>query len=351
MTVTSATGYVSERIDDLRARPESELRDYAELLRGLERERVPEDPPPPVEVYLTRFRSPVPHNKRTDWLVRSPEGELVARGLHFSTTMEENAHLRDAAIEVRADHRRRGIADRLFAEIVREAGDGPDVVITFGTSDRAPSGIAYAEHIGAEKGLETHVNQLALADVDRDLVRTWAALAPAGYRLVWIDRDVPEELMENVLVAYDAMNTAPIGSIPMNAWRQTAERTREWDAFRRKMGRERRLLIAIHDTTGETAGYTETAFDPRMPHVVQQQGTAVIPAHRGRGIGKWVKAVSLERVLAERPTARYVRTGNADVNAPMLSINTRLGFKPAWATAWWKISLADAKRYVEQRAH
>src|SRR5206468_11741697 len=137
------------------------------------------------------------------------------------------------------------------------------------------------------------------------------------YRLVWIDGDVPDALMENVNVAYDAMNTAPLGSIPMNAWRQTAERTREFDAMRRKMGRERRLLRAIHDATGESAGFTETAFDPRTPYKVQQQGTAVLPAHRGRDIGKWLKAVSLERVLAERPTARVIRTGNADVNAPM----------------------------------
>jgi GNAT superfamily N-acetyltransferase len=180
-------------------------------------------------------------------------------------------------------------------------------------------------------------------------VRTWASLTPEGYRLVWIDGDVPDELMENVCVAYDAMNTAPLGTIQMNPWRQTPERTREWDAVRKKMGRERRLLLAIHDASGETAGFTETAFDARMPHVVMQMGTAVIPKHRGRDIGKWIKAVSLERVLAERPTARLIRTGNADVNAPMLSINERLGFKPAWANAWWQIPLADARRYVEAR--
>jgi mycothiol synthase len=349
MTLRTATAYEIDRVDDLRARPEEELREYAEFLRGMERERVPEDPPPPVEVYLSRFRNPPPHGKRTDWLVRTPDGGIVGRAFFFATTLKENAHLRDAAIEVRADHRRRGIADRVFAETVRASGEGEDVVITFGTSDRAPSGVAYAEHIGAEKGLETHVNQLALEDIDRDLVHEWASLAPEGYRLVWIDGDVPDELMANAIAAYDGMNLAPIGSVPMNPWVSTPELIREWDAQRRKMGRERRLVIAIHDASGESAGFTETAFDPRMPHLVQQQGTAVLPAHRGKGIGKWLKAVSLERVLAERPSMRFVRTGNADINAPMLSINARMGFKPAWATAWWKISLADAKKYVESR--
>jgi GNAT superfamily N-acetyltransferase len=347
--MAAATGYKVDRVDDLRERPEAELREYAEFLRGMERERIPEDPPPPVEVYLSRFRTKAPHGRRTDWIVRDDAGEIVGRAILFITTLEENAHLRDAGIEIRAGHRRRGLGDRLLGEIVRAAGEGDDIVLAFGTSDRSPSGVEYARHIGADLALDTHVNQLAVEDIDRDLIREWAALTPEGYRLVWIDGDVPDELMDNVNVAYDAMNTAPIGSMPMNNWRQTPERTREFDETRKKMGRERRLLLAIHDATGETAGFTETSFDPRMPHVVGQMGTAVIPEHRGRDLGKWLKAVSLERVLAERPSAKFIRTGNADVNAPMLSINTRMGFKPAWATGWWKLSLADAKRYVEER--
>jgi GNAT superfamily N-acetyltransferase len=349
VTVSAAAGYKVERIDDLTARPEEELREYAEYLRSMERENLPEDPPTPVEVYFSRFANPPPYAERTDWLVRDGRGQIVGRGLLFATHQEENAHLREAWIDVRADDRRRGLGSRLFAEIVRGSGDGAETVLTFGTSDRIPAGEPFLRAVGAEKGLETHLNQLAIEDIDRDLVHEWASLAPDGYRLVWIDRDVPDELMANVIAAYDGMNLAPVGSVPMNPWVSTPERIREWDAARKKMGRERRLLLAIHDATGESAGFTETAFDARMPHKVQQMGTAVIPAHRGRDIGKWLKAVSLERVLAERPTVRFVRTGNADVNAPMLSINTRLGFKPFIATAWWKIQLADTKTYVESR--
>ena len=47
------------------------------------------------------------------------------------------------------------------------------------------------------------------------------------------------------------------------------------------------------------------------------------------------------------PIKGLVRTGNADANAPMLAINTRLGFKPAWAQSIWEIGIADARRYVE----
>jgi hypothetical protein len=34
----------------------------------------------------------------------------------------------------------------------------------------------------------------------------------------------------------------------------------------------------------------------------------------------------------------------------MLAINTRLGFRPAWASGIWEIGIADARRYVEGAA-
>ena len=70
-----------------------------------------------------------------------------------------------------------------------------------------------------------------------------------------------------------------------------------------------------------------------------------MPAHRSQGIGKWIKAAMLERAIRDWPAARLVRTGNADSNAPMLAINARLGFKPAWSVAIWEIGIADARRY------
>ena len=69
MTLAAATDYKVERIDDLPSRPESELRDYAEFVRSIERERMPDDPPTPVEVYLSRFRTKAPHGRRIDWIV------------------------------------------------------------------------------------------------------------------------------------------------------------------------------------------------------------------------------------------------------------------------------------------
>ena len=51
----------------------------------------------------------------------------------------------------------------------------------------------------------------------------------------------------------------------------------------------------------------------------------------------------LERILGERPAAKFIRTGNADVNKNMLEINTLLGFRQAWANTLWQLPLAEAR--------
>lgn len=323
------------------------VREVLALTNAVGHERIPEDPPLSFEAFASRVRNRPKMIVMRDWLARSADGELVGRGLVARFEADTNQHLRDAGIDVLPAHRRKGIAKQLLREIVAGAGEADDIVLGFFTNDRVAAAAAFLTRIGAKTALTMHTNQLDLSKLDRGMVREWAAIDPKGYRLEWIDGDVPDGWMKSVIVAYDTMNTAPRGDSAMQDWNTTPEQIREFDRSRRATGRERRLVLAIHDGTGEAAGYTELTYDPKVPHLIWQQGTAVIPSHRGQGIGKWIKAAMLERATRDWPDAQLVRTGNADVNAPMLAINTRLGFKPAWADSIWEIGIAEARRYVE----
>ena len=79
-------------------------------------------------------------------------------------------------------------------------------------------------------------------------------------------------------------------------------------------------------------------------------GTAVDPKHQGRDIGKCLKATMVERILAELPKARFIRTENAGTNAPMLGINVKMGFAPAWQETIWQMPLAAARRFAARSA-
>ena len=74
------------------------------------------------------------------------------------------------------------------------------------------------------------------------------------------------------------------------------------------------------------------------------------PKFRGHGLGKWLKAAMLLKVLAERPDVTLVRTGNADMNVPMLKINHALGFKPYIAHTVWQLDTAAVGAKLVNRA-
>jgi mycothiol synthase len=100
--------------------------------------------------------------------------------------------------------------------------------------------------------------------------------------------------------------------------------------------------------TGNFAGYTEVFWNPNRPEIIGQGMTGVFPEYRNRGLGRWLKAAMLEKIFQERPQARVVRTGNADINAPMLKINTELGFKPYISHCTWQVESAQVAAYLTQ---
>jgi GNAT superfamily N-acetyltransferase len=75
--------------------------------------------------------------------------------------------------------------------------------------------------------------------------------------------------------------------------------------------------------------------------------TGVFPQYRKKGLGRWLKAAMLEKVLKELPQVKFIRTGNADSNAAMLRINNELGFKPYMADTLWQVELQKVFEYLQ----
>jgi GNAT superfamily N-acetyltransferase len=72
--------------------------------------------------------------------------------------------------------------------------------------------------------------------------------------------------------------------------------------------------------------------------------TMVHPHHRGLGLGRWLKAAMLERILEHRPEVAFINTHNADSNQPMVDINVELGFRPVLMLNVWQGDLAKARQ-------
>jgi len=341
-------GYTLDRVDPATL-PQPEQEAIARLFQRMSKEVVPEDPERPLAAILPRLRSRVPNEWNARVRARDAKGDVAGwAGISRSLNEPENAHIGWTEVMVHPAHRRKGLGRALLSELARASeGQHPELLFMGMANDRVPAGEAFLSAVRAQPGLPMKTNQLILADVDRTQVAEWARIDAPGYTLERIDNVVPDRVIQAYLAASNGMNDAPRGDLRMADWKLTIEHVRDRESWFKQIGIEWWLIVAVHDATGEGAGFTEVTYDPKQPWVIWQQGTATAPKHRGHKLGLWMKAANLQRILQERPEARYIRTGNANTNAQMLGINTQLGFKQAWQSTIWQLPLSDAPKTVD----
>lgn len=119
------------------------------------------------------------------------------------------------------------------------------------------------------------------------------------------------------------------------------------DAVRLAAGRGDRLLTvaALHDgpdgaeDAGGLAGHTTVLLPGDGTGPALQYGTAVVPAHRGNGLGLWMKAELLRRLAAAGPGVTELHTAVPDDNRHMLAVNAALGFRPLRRSVRYRLRL------------
>lgn len=311
-------------------------------------EMLPDDPPIPLDEAIRGWRNIPAFVDVIAWGVVDG-GKIIASGSISFLKTEENKHLVEFDIQVAPEYRRQGWARRLLAEIVQATQRGDRRLMITTTNERVPAGAAFMERLGADHGLETHTNQLKIDELDRDLIRTWQAQArerSSDFELGLWTGPYPEQDIHAIADLFQVMNTAPRDSLQVEDFRFTPEHLRQQEKSMTERGATRWTMYVRERATGKFAGFTEVFWHPNRPAILQQAGTGVFPEYRNRGLGRWLKAAMLDKVLRERPEVKYVRTGNADSNAPMLKINFELGFKPYFSQTVWQVEVERVSEYL-----
>lgn len=325
---------------------EAEIAAIHDFTTRIMAEMAPDDPPRSFEEVLRSFRIVVPFVDVLRW-VAERSGELVAYAILSIGRMEENRHLAQFDIRVLPEFRRRGFGGQLLKRIAETSGRENRRLLITQTVSTAPSGEEFLKRIGASVGLQHHLNQLVLADVSRDLISAWLAGAPENDFEIgcWIG-PYPESDIAAIAEILKVMNTAPRGDLEVEDIHWTVEQLRQSDAAMMEQKIERWFMYAREKRTSQLAGYSSVAWNPAAPEIIMQIDTGVLPRYRNRGLGRWLKAAVIEKVLREKSQAKHIRTGNADTNAAMLKINHELGFKHHRTMKIWQVGIDKVAEYL-----
>ena len=237
-------------------------------------------------------------------------------------------------IRVRPGHRRRGLGRRLLATAAEGLrADGRTSVITQ-VSAGTPA-VPFLESHGFECVLTVRGMLLRLDDVPAGRVTRLLSAGPAGYRLVRWQGVVPDEYAAALARAKYAM--ADVAEYEGTPW--DAHRVRETGEVVAKRGDDLYTVAALHGPA--IAGFTEVVVPHEASGRAAQYDTAVVPEHRGRRIGIWVKAAMLRWLGEERPEVREIETDNVGDNAHMLAVNEELGFRTEHESMEYQAAAAD----------
>jgi GNAT superfamily N-acetyltransferase len=257
-------------------------------------------------------------------------------------------------IEVLPNARRQGLGRELLRRVARHAREQGRSLLTVDCHDRTPDGSAFLARIGAIKGLVEAVNQVRVAELDRELIGRWLehrASLSAEFELGFWDVPYPKERLQDLAdLLQEVANDQPRDSLQMDDLNYTPELMQQFDDEQRAGGDQRWTLYAVNRLDDRLAGITEVYWNPNRPEILWQGFTGVMPAFRNRGLGRWLKAEMLTRVLRDRPQLQVIRSGNADSNAPMLKINRALGFQRFVEWATWQVELEQVEQYLEPTA-
>lgn len=299
-----------------------DVRELYELSTAVTSAEFPEYPLPTFEAYSRQTCAPAtaggPHQL---WTCR------VAGRLAATATLvfpdRENLQVVVATVRVAPDLRRRGVGTALLRALLPEIRRrGRTAVVGHGMkigreSERWAAGLGFATV------QRLTWQYLVVPEADP---RAWRVDLPDGFRIRhWTDA-APDGLVDGFAVARTAIGDAPTGggSRRFPAW--SVERVRQHEADMRAIGEEHRFVVAVHEATGTIAGLTEIAFLPGQTHYCYQEDTAVLPAFRGNGLGRCVKAAMMQWLRADRPGLERVLTTVAADNSYMIDINHRLGY-------------------------
>ena len=259
--------------------------------------------------------------------------------------LEQNLDNGFGRIHVHPEHRGKGHARELAGPMFDALEDaGRKRFDTWVQLDHPAASLC--ESLGLKAVYTDRRSRLVIADLDHELMQSWIERAPeraSEYELRYYLSPIPDEVIDEMCRMAEVMNTAPREDYETEDEVATPELWREYEQMFEAKKTRLHNLVAVHVPTGKFAGYTQINTQDLQPDLAWQFDTGVHPDHRNKGLGRWLKATLIEKIVAEFPDITRIDTENADSNEPMLNINVAMGYKPVFMSQVWQGDLVEAR--------
>lgn len=334
---------MSTRIEliDTRTAPVDTLRALHELYLARDEELDPVgDPPVPIEQRLVDWQNILESEAIPRWALWKDSMIVATAG--FFVELEQNLDNAFGWVYVHPEHRGHNYG-RTIARPMFDAAEADGRVrfafeMNEGQSEESIARVAGMKHAYTEKR-----SRLSFPDVDWPMMQLWVKRAEeraSDYELLYLPSPIDDEHLEAFCELQFVMNTAPAEDFEEEDQVITPEIWRDIEVKEEARARDLLTYIARHQPTGAFAGFTTVFCHRLQTDLVWQGDTGVDPAHRNKGLGRWLKAMMALELRSEYPDVLRIDTYTARSNAPMLSINIEMGFKPIMIETVWQGDLA-----------
>ncbi|NHJ47397.1 MAG: GNAT family N-acetyltransferase [Asgard group archaeon] len=316
---------------------------YIDLMIKLEIEFDETEQPEPREDWMKLIRNPNPKLDQTFWTVFLKGNRKEAIGFASlskytkkSDSYENNKEQAGIRISILKDYQRKGIGSKLLALIIKEA-NSDKVIKKLQAITAMESGKQFCEKYKGELKHFSIANRLVIADIDWNLMQDWVdkglKLSKETGTIIETYDVIPNYILEEYCNLYTLiLSQAPRGELEGQTIITPQSYKDQLTRFK-KMNVEYCTKIS-REKSGEISGIIEIMFKRTNLQTIHQRFTGVKKEYRGKGIGKWLKADLMFHIRDNLPEVLFIDTGNANNNAPMLSINERMGFK-LYRQVWW----------------
>jgi GNAT superfamily N-acetyltransferase len=322
------------------------LDSYIDFKERRRMETDPLDPPFDRDVQKLQLRNLESFRDRYYWIAwdknRIMGHALMLHDNETDPAYEKNKHTAFFNIQIEQKYRRKGFGTKFMKLITEELIRLGKTVLMGDTFEE--DGKKWIESLGIGKSASNESESRLY--INWELMQNWLDEGPRRAPDVALSffQGIPDDTINAFCDFFtEALNSVPKEELEWEA-KITPESMRERQQKELARGTVCSTFVSI-EKNEEISGVTEIFYNASDNFIIWQGLTAVLEKYQGRGLGKWLKAKMLFFIKAHYPDVQFIITGNAGVNAPMLGINTKMGFKATKEWVGYKFNIEELVEY------